>query len=78
MKVEAYCLISADFRMILNVTLDILPPDDRMVGVGFEELRDVFRPCFDGIEPFLAEKISQVSLDSGDGGRSETVPEDPE
>ena len=77
MKVEAYRLISAEFRMILNVTLNILPPDDRMIVVRFEESHDVFRPCFDGIEPFLAEKISQVLLDSGDGGRSETVPEDP-
>jgi len=78
MKVEAYRLISADFRMILNIALNILPPDDWVVVVGFEELCDVFCPRFDGVEPFLAENSCQVSLNSRDGGRSETVPEDPE
>lgn len=63
--------------MILDVALDKLPPDNRMVFVRFEELCDVFGPSFDGIESFLAEHTGQVTLDSDDSSRSEVVTEDP-
>lgn len=74
----AHRLVSADLRMVLNVAFNILPPDDRVIVVRFEELRNIFSPCVNGLKPFLAEDIGEVSLNSNDGSSSEMVAEDPE
>ena len=71
-----YRLVSANFRMILDITLNILSPDDRVISVRSEELHNVSGPRFDGIEPFLAKYIRCVALDGNDGGRGEMVTED--
>lgn len=73
-----YRLVSPNFRVIFDITLNVLPPDDRMIFLRFEELRNIFGPRLDCIEPFLAEYAGQVSLDSSDGSRSEVVTKNPE
>lgn len=61
--------------MILNIALNILPPDDRIVFLRFELLRDVVRPPFNCVEPVLAEHTGHMSLDGNNGGGSDIVPE---
>jgi len=73
-----YRLISTNFGVVLNVTLNILPPDDRVIIIRFEELCNVFGPCLNGLKPFLAEGTGQVSLDGNDGGGGKVVTENPE
>lgn len=75
---KTYYLVSTDFRVVLNITLNVFPPDDGMIFVRFEEFRDIFRPRFDGIKPFPTEHTGHISLDGRDGGRGEIVLEDPE
>jgi hypothetical protein len=42
-----------------------------------EELCNIFGPCLNIVKPFLAKVIDKVSLNGGDGGRSEMVMKDP-
>ena len=63
--------------MVLNVAFDILTPDDRVIVIRFEELRNVFGPRLDGLKPILAEDTGQVSLDSNDSGGGKVVTKNP-
>lgn len=51
----AHRLVSADLRMILDIALNILPPNDWVIIVRREQLRDMFGPRLNGMKPFLAE-----------------------
>jgi len=74
---SAYCLVSADLRMVLNVALDVLTPDDRVIIIRVKELHDIFSPSFNGVKPFLAKDIGQVSLDRDNCGSGDVVTENP-
>jgi hypothetical protein len=41
--------------MILDIALNILPPNDWVIIVRREQLRDMFGPRLNGMKPFLAE-----------------------
>jgi hypothetical protein len=72
-----YCFITPNFRVIRNVTFNILAPDDWVVFVGFEELSDICRSCINSIESLLTEYVGEMSLNGCDGGSGEVVAEDP-
>jgi hypothetical protein len=74
---NAYCFVSANFEVVLHITLSILPPYYWVVVFRSEELCNIFGPCLNIVKPFLAKDIDKVSLNSGDGGRSEMVTKDP-
>ena len=73
-----YRLVSTNLGVVSNVAFNIFPPDDWVVVIRFEELRNVFGPCLDGMKPILAKDAVQVSLDSNNGGGGKVVTEDPE
>jgi hypothetical protein len=73
-----YRFVSSDFRVVRDVALDILAPDDRMILVGFEELRDILSSRIKSIEPLLAEHIGEVLLYGHNGSGSEVIVEDPD
>ena len=73
-----YCLVSTNLRVILNIALSVLPPDDQVINRQFEELHYISDSSFKSIEPLLLEHIIQVLLDSGDGSGSEMVMKNPE
>ena len=72
-----YRFISANFRVILNVPLDVLAPNDWVVVVRFEEFHNIVCPCFNSLKPLATEDAGQVSVDSNDGGGSNVITEDP-
>jgi hypothetical protein len=78
MQEATYRLVSANFGMILDVTLDILSPNDRMIVLRLEKFSDVFGPRFKSVKSFLAEYTGQVLLDGSNGGRGEVVTKDSE
>jgi len=73
-----YRFVSTNLRVILNITLGVLPPDYWIIVGWPEEFCDIPCPCFNGVEPFTAEHMCEVSLNSEDGSRSEMVAKDPE
>jgi len=76
--VTAYRLVSANFSVVLDISFGVLAPDDRVIFVRFEELRNVISSPFNSIEPFLAEYTRHILLDGGDGGGAKSIPEEPE
>lgn len=76
-KIVAYRFVSTDFGVVRNVALNILAPDDWVVFVRFEELRNVRGSRINIIEFLLAKYTGEMSLDSHDGSRSDVVAKDP-
>ena len=64
--------------MVLDVSLGILTPDDWVVAFRFEKLCNMPGPCFDRVEPFLAEHAYYMSLNGNDGGGGKVVSENAE
>jgi hypothetical protein len=64
--------------MVLDITFDVLTPDDRVVIIWPKELGNVFRPCINSSEPLLSEDVGQVSMDSNNGGSGNVVTKDPD
>jgi hypothetical protein len=78
MQETTYRLVSANFGMILDVALDILSPNDRMIIFRLEKFSNVFGPRFKSVNSFLAEYTGQVLLDGSNGGRGKVVTKDSE
>ena len=64
--------------MIWDVALNILAPDDWVVFVRFEELRNVRSPRIKMIKFLLAKYGGEMSLNGCDSSRSDVVAEDPQ
>ena len=64
--------------MIWDVALNMLVPDDWVVFVGFEELRNVRGPRIEMIKFLLAKYGGEMSLNGCDSSRSDVVAEDPQ
>ena len=63
--------------MVLDITFNVLTPDDQVVIIWPKELGNVFRPCINSSEPLLSEDVRQVSMDSNNGGGGNVVTKDP-
>ena len=64
--------------MVLDISLNILPPNDRVIIVQFEESRNISGPRFNSFESLAAEDVGHLSMNGSDGGSSEVIMEDPE
>lgn len=73
-----YRFVSTNFRVIRDIALNILAPDDWMFFVGFEELRNIFGSRINSVKLLLAEYTGEMLLNGRDSGRSEVVAKDPE
>ena len=73
-----YRFVSTDLGVILNIAFGVLAPEYWMIIGRPEELCNISRPCFNGVKPFIAEHMREVSLNGKDGSRSNMVTEDPE
>ena len=62
--------------MVLNITFNVLSPDDWVFVVRLKELRYIVSPCFNHLKPLLAEGNWQVPLDCGNGGSGKVVLKD--
>lgn len=70
--------IPTNFGVILDIPLNIFTPNERMIVIGFEELRNVAHPCFDVLKSLGLKDMGHVSMHSGNGGGGEVIVEDTE
>ena len=71
-------LISADFRVVLDISLNIFSPNDWVVIIRFEELCNVTCPRFDSVKSLAAEDVGHVAMDGNNGSSSKVIAEDSE
>jgi len=64
--------------VVLDVPLNVLAPYDWVIVVRFEQLRDIFHPCFNIEESLATENVGHVSMHGNNGSASEVVAEDTE
>jgi len=64
--------------VVLDIPLNIFPPNDQVIFVRFEELCDVIRPCLNATESLALENTGQVSMHGSNGSSSKLVMEDTE
>ena len=76
-KEITYRFVSADFGVVWNVALNILAPDDWVVFVRFEKLRNVFSSRINIIKSLLAKYTGEMSLNGCDCSGSNVVAKDP-
>src|ERR1700679_2394081 len=76
-KRVTYNLVSTKARMVWNLSLNILAPDDGMFLVRCEEFCDILGLGLNVVKPLLPEHTREVMLNSCDGSGRNVVAEDP-
>ena len=69
-------LISSNFGVILDISLDIFSPNDWVVVIRFEELCDISCPRLNSVKSLAAEDTRHVPMDGSDGSDSKVIAED--